>query len=62
MNACFSNEASFTEVEARAEQSFADGVNTTPSFFLNGQPVPETMTARDVAAFEPLIQPLLDGR
>jgi protein-disulfide isomerase len=62
MNACFSSEASFTEIEARAEQAFTDGVNTTPSFFLNGQPVPETMTARDLAAFEPLIQPLLDGR
>jgi len=62
MNACFSSEASFTEVEARAEQSFADGVNSTPSFFINGQPVPETMAARDVAAFEPLVQPLLDGR
>ena len=62
MNACFSSEASFAEVEARADQSFADGVNGTPSFFLNGEPVPETMTALDVAAFEPLIQPLLDGR
>ena len=62
MNACFSDEASFTEVEARAAQSFADGVNGTPSFFLNGEPLPETMTALDVAAFEPLIQPLLDGR
>jgi protein-disulfide isomerase len=62
MNACFSNEASFTEIETRAEQSFADGVNSTPSFLINGQPVPETMAARDVAAFEPLIQPLLDGR
>ncbi len=62
MNACFSSEASFTEVEARGDQSFADGVNSTPSFFINGQAVPETMAARDVAAFEPLIQPLLDGR
>jgi len=62
MNACFSNDAAFTEVEARAEQAFADGVSTTPSFFINGQPVPETMATRDVAAFEPLIQPLLDGR
>ena len=62
MNACFSDEASFTEVEARAAQSFADGVNGTPSFVLNGEPLPETMTALDVAAFEPLIQPLLDGR
>ena len=62
MNACFSNEASFAEIEARTEQAFADGVDTTPSFFINGQPVPATMAARDVAAFEPLIQPLLDGR
>lgn len=62
MNACFSNEASFTEVEARVEQSFAEGVNSTPSFFINGRPLPETMEARDAAAFEPLIQPLIDGR
>lgn len=62
MNACFSNEASFAEVEARAARSFADGVNTTPSFFVNGEPVPDTMESRDVAAFEPLIQPLIDGR
>ncbi len=62
MNACFSNEASFAEVEARAEQSFADGVNGTPSFFINGQRTPDTMAGWDVAAFEPLIEPLLDGR
>jgi protein-disulfide isomerase len=62
MNACFNTEASFTEIEARTEQAFADGVDTTPSFFINGEPVPATMAARDVAAFEPLIQPLLDGR
>jgi protein-disulfide isomerase len=62
MNACFSSEASFTEIEARAEQSFADGVNSTPSFYINGQPLPDTMLSLDVAAFEPLIQPLIDGR
>ena len=62
MNACFSSEASFAEIETRAEQAFADGVNSTPSFFINGQPTPETMTGHDVTAFEPLIQPLLDGR
>ena len=62
MNACFSSEASFAEIETRAEQAFAEGVNGTPAFFINGEPVPDTMTARDVAAFEPLIQPLLDGR
>jgi protein-disulfide isomerase len=61
LNACFSDEASFAEVEARGEQAVADGVNGTPSFFLNGEPVPDTMPARDVAAFEPLIQPLIDG-
>ena len=62
MNACFSSEASFAEVEARTEQSFADGVNGTPSFFINGQPLPDTVASLDVAGFEPLIQPLLDGR
>ena len=62
MNACFANDESFVEVETRATQAQADGVNSTPSFFLNGEPVPETMPARDAAAFEPLIQPLLDGR
>lgn len=62
MNACFSDAASFTEVEARAEQSFADGVNSTPSFFINGKATPEGMPAWDAAAFEPLIQPLIDSR
>lgn len=63
MNACFSNEAAFTEVETRAEQSFADGVDGTPAFLLNGKRVsPDGLAAWDVAAFEPLIQPLLDGR
>lgn len=60
LDACFT-ETSFAEVEARGAQALADGVNSTPSFFINGQPVPNTMAARDVAAFEPLIQPLLDG-
>jgi protein-disulfide isomerase len=62
MNACFSDEASLAEVQTRAEQSFADGVNGTPSFFINGEPLPESMPALDLAAFEPLIQPLIDGR
>jgi protein-disulfide isomerase len=62
MNACFSNEASFTEIETRTAQAFADGVDGTPSFLVNGAPLPDTMRAYDVAAFEPLIQPLLDGR
>lgn len=64
MNACLSNEASFDEVVARTEQSVADGVNSTPSFFINGERVPDEAiaTSRGVAAFEPLIQPLLDGR
>jgi len=62
MVACFSNESSFAEIESRAEQAFADGVNTTPSFFLNGERVSEALPSYSVRAFEPLIQPLLDGR
>ena len=63
MNACMSNEAAFSEVQTRAEQSFADGVSGTPAFLINGARVPSgSLPAWDVAAFEPLIQPLLDGR
>lgn len=64
MNACFSDEASFTEIENRARQSNADGVNSTPSFLIDGKRAPDQafLHSRGVAAFEPLIQPLLDGR
>ncbi len=64
MNACFSSEASFVEIEARTLQSQTDGVDSTPSFFLNGERVPDEaiMASRAVTAFDPLIQPLLDGR
>jgi len=64
MNACFSSEASFVEVQTRAEQAFAEGVNGTPTFYVNGQRVPDAaiLHSRGVAAFEPIIQPLLDGR
>lgn len=63
MNACMSDAAGFAEIEARAGQSVADGINSTPSFLINGEKVDvEAMGARDVAAFEPLIQPLLAGR
>lgn len=64
MNACFSEEASFVEIETRARQSNADGVYSTPSFLIDGQRVLDQpdLTSRGVDAFEPLIQPLLDGR
>ncbi len=64
MSACFLNDASFTEIENRERQSNADGVHSTPSFLINGEHAPDGafMTSRGVDAFEPLIQPLLDGR
>lgn len=64
MNACFADQANFAEVQDRAEQAFADGVSSTPSFFINGERVPDAalLQSRGVAAFEPLIQPLLDAR
>lgn len=64
MNACFSDEASFIEIENRARQSNIDGVNSTPSFLIDGKRVPDEaiLFSRGVDAFEPLIQPLLDGR
>ena len=63
MNACFSNEASFAEVEARAAQSFADGVNSTPSFVIDGELLsPNRLAGWSVADLEHLIQPLIDSR
>lgn len=63
MNACISNDAAHAEIEARAAQADADGVTGTPTFLINGEKVPhEALPHPDAAAFEPLIQPLLDGR
>jgi protein-disulfide isomerase len=61
MQACMSRE-NIEATNVRARQSAADGVNGTPSFFINGQRVLETGPAHDVAAFDALIQPLLAGR
>lgn len=60
MQACMSRE-NIEATNARARQSAADGVNGTPSFFLNGERVLEN-TEANVAAFDALIQPLLAGR
>ena len=62
MEACASDGAAIAELRSRIAQAADDGVNSTPSFFINGQPTPATMPSRDVAAFDPLIQPLLAGR
>lgn len=63
MNACMADAAGFAEAETRAGQSVADGIDSTPSFLINGEKVDvQTMGGRDVAAFDPLIQPLLAGR
>lgn len=37
---CFGNDVLWNEVVARAEQAIAEGVEGTPAFFLNGEPVP----------------------
>ena len=55
---CLDETARWDEISARAEQAMADGVEGTPAFFLNGQPVPYA-AGRDAAAFEALLQPLL---
>ncbi|MFJ6024807.1 thioredoxin domain-containing protein [Brevundimonas sp. NPDC092305] len=60
MQACLSRE-NIEASNARAEQSFADGVNTTPSFFINGERVLAN-SAPELAAFDTLIQPLLAKR
>lgn len=54
MQACLSAE-NIAAAEARGAQALAEGVNSTPSFFVNGKAV-------EAAAFDAAIQPLLAGR
>lgn len=60
--ACFEADANWVEIAARADQAVADGVEGTPTFFVNGERVLEDAHSLDVAAFDAVIQPLLAGR
>jgi protein-disulfide isomerase len=62
MNACMSDPASRSAVEARGEQASAEGVEFTPAFFVDGKPVLTESPTHDVAAFDAVLQPLLAGR
>lgn len=62
MNACMHDPAGKAAVEARGTQALAEGVQFTPSFYVNGRPVLATSETHDVAAFDAVLQPLLAGR
>lgn len=55
MSQCLSDPAHMAEMEARAAQSAADGVRSTPAFLLDGVRLPYEQ-ARDPAALDALIQ------
>lgn len=59
MQACLSAE-NIAAAEARGAQALAEGVNSTPSFFIDGKAFEPT--AHGLAAFDEVIQPLLAGR
>lgn len=61
MRACFQDDANWHAVAERIDQSVADGVDGTPSFFVNGARAMAEATSLDVAAFDAVIQPLLAG-
>lgn len=61
LNACITPEK-MAEVQARAQRSVAEGVSSTPTFFINGRQVLQASRSTDVAAFDAVIQPLLAGR
>lgn len=59
MQACLSAE-NIAAAEARGAQALAEGVKSTPSFFIDGKAFEPT--AHGLAAFDAVIQPLLAGR
>ncbi len=59
MQACLSAE-NIAAAEARGAKALAEGVNSTPSFFVNGKAVEPT--GHGLTAFDAVIQPLLAGR
>lgn len=61
MQACLSA-GNVAAVEARGARSIADGVTSTPRFFVDGRPVLEQSASHDVAAFDAVLQPLLGER
>lgn len=63
MNTCMGDRANFETVQARASQSFADGVQGTPTFLINGERIPDSAYSPEGKPnFDSLIQPLLAGR
>jgi protein-disulfide isomerase len=59
MQACLSAE-NVAAAEARGEKALAEGVNSTPSFFIDGEAFAPATPG--LAAFDAVIQPLLAGR
>lgn len=59
MQACLSAE-NIAAAEARGAQALAEGVNSTPSFFVNGKAF--ELASHGPEAFDAVIQPLLAGR
>ncbi len=55
---CLANQGNFAEIEAMATQAMYDGIQGTPTFFLNGNRI----DADDLEAFDAAAQPLLAGR
>lgn len=62
VSACVQDQAGVDSISARSDASAADGVRGTPSFFIDGRPVPRTAARFDVAALDAVIQPLLASR
>lgn len=60
MNACTNDMAALQALSARNDQAAVDGVQGTPAFFVNGQPLPAN-SGHDLAAFQAIIDPLLAG-
>jgi protein-disulfide isomerase len=60
MGACMNDQAALDALTARNDQAATDGVRSTPSFLVNGRPMPAA-AGHDLASFQAVIDPLLAG-
>jgi protein-disulfide isomerase len=62
VKACFDDKAAADALNARVERHVKDGVESTPTFIVNGSKLPELTHEVTLADLDAAIQPLLKGR
>ena len=62
IGACFEDKAAADALNARVQRHFGDGVNSTPTFIINGEKLPDLDHEVVLTDLDAAIQPLLKAR